>query len=106
MERSHSSSASSNCSQEVKPKSPAGSGGEDSDGSHSTSQEGSETNEEDEAGSDGEASGNGEGSDGGSSDSEGSSGDSEITDAADQDSAEGVSCSIVCPFLVFQGKLK
>ena len=57
---------------EIKPKSPAGSGGEDSDCSDSTSQECSETNEEDEAGSDGEASGDGEGSDGGSSDGQGS----------------------------------
>ena len=61
MERSHSSSMSSTHSQEVKPKSPAGSGGEDSEGSDSTSKEG---NEEDEANSDGKASGDGEGLDG------------------------------------------
>ena len=36
MEKSHSSSMSSTHSQEIKPKSPAGSGGEDSDGSNST----------------------------------------------------------------------
>ena len=69
--------------QEVKPKSLTGSSGEDSNHSHSTSQEGSKTNEEDEASPDGEASGNGEGSDSGSSESEGSSSDSEITDVAD-----------------------
>ena len=88
MERSCSNSTSSTCSQEVKPKSPAGSGGEDSNGSHSTSQEGSETDEEDEASSNGKASGDGEGSDGRSSDSEGSGSNGEIADVADLE-AEG-----------------
>ena len=93
MERSCSSSASSTHSQEVKPKSSAGSGGEDSDGSHSTSQEGRKTNEKDKAGSDGKASRNGEGSDGGSSDSEGSDGDGEITDVADPEEDHEASSS-------------
>ena len=83
MERSCSNSAFSTCSQEIKPKSPAGSGGEDSDGSNSTSQEGNETNEENKANSDSKASGDGEESDSESSHSEGSSGGGEIAVAAD-----------------------
>ena len=82
MERSRSSSASSTHSQEIKLKSPAGSGGEDSDSSDSTSQESSETDEEDEVSSDGEVSGDEEGSDGGNSDGKGSGGDVEIADVA------------------------
>ena len=74
MERSHSSSTSSTHFQEVKPKSPAGSGGEDSNSSDSTSQEGNKAN------SDGEAPRDGEGSDSRSSDSEGSDGVGEIAD--------------------------
>ena len=80
MERSCSSSMSSTCSQEVKSRSPAGLGDEDSSGSDSTSQEGNETDEEDEASSDGKASGMGKGSDGRSFDSEDSDGSGEIAD--------------------------
>ena len=69
MERSHSSSTSSALSQGVKLKSPAGSGGKDSDNSNSTTQEGNKTDEEDEADSNGEAFGDGKGSDDESSDS-------------------------------------
>ena len=55
MERSHSSSVSSTHSQEIKPKSPVGSGGKDSDDSDSTSKDGNKTDEEDKADSDGKA---------------------------------------------------
>ena len=88
MERSHSSSMSSTHSQEIKPTSLTGSGDEDSNGRPSTSQEGSETDEEDEASSNSEASRDGEGSDGRSSDGKGSSSGSEIAEEPSSE-AEG-----------------
>ena len=79
MVRSQSHSVSSTGSQAVELKSLAGSGGDDSKGSESTCQGGSETNEEDGASSGGKATGNGEGQDGGSSNIENSA-NGEIAD--------------------------
>ena len=82
MARPQSHSVSSTGSQAVELKSPAGSGGDDSKGSKSTCQGGSETDEEDRAGSGGKAPGDKEGQDGGSSDVESSS-SGEIADVAE-----------------------
>ena len=96
MVRSQSHSASSTSSQTVKLKPPAGSGGDDSNGSESTCQDGSKTDEEDGVSSGGEAPKDREGQDGGSSDVESSSG-AEIANVAEpeedhDEETEGTSC--------------
>ena len=72
MSRSHSASSTSSQAVELKP--PAGSGGDNSKGSESTCQDGSETNEEEGASFGGEAPEDGEGQDSRSSDVESSNG--------------------------------
>ena len=89
MERSHSHSASSTGSNIVDLRSPAGSGGEDSEGSKSTFQVGSKLDEEDEACSEGEGPEDGEDPDGGSSEVEGCYG-GEVEDVAEPEEDHNV----------------